>query len=105
MLTSIGGVTVCAIRLGREDKEGANNVFLHSLTLNFLIATMIAGSTLCVLISVVFARPIGTLFGAEGEVLDFTEFWNEKNPDPNMPSDFVGDGNEGMFRFQKKMKN
>ena len=33
------------------------------------------------------------------------EFWNEKNPDPNMPSDFVGDGNEGMFRFQKKMKN
>ena len=31
-----------------------------------------AGSTLCVLISVVFARPIGTLFGAEGEVLDFT---------------------------------
>ena len=33
------------------------------------------------------------------------EFWNEKNPDPNMPTDFVGDGNEGMFRFQKKMKN
>lgn len=31
------------------------------------------------------------------------EFWNEKNPDPNMPSDFVGDGNEGMFRFEKKM--
>ena len=31
------------------------------------------------------------------------EFWNEKNPDPNMPTDFVGDGNEGMFRFQKKM--
>ena len=31
------------------------------------------------------------------------EFWNEKNPDPNMPIDFVGDGNEGMFRFQKKM--
>ena len=31
------------------------------------------------------------------------EFWNEKNPDPNMPEDFVGDGNEGMFRFQKKM--
>ena len=31
------------------------------------------------------------------------EFWNEKNPDPNMPLDFVGDGNEGMFRFRKKM--
>ena len=31
------------------------------------------------------------------------EFWNEKHPDPDMPTDFVGDGNEGMFRFQKKM--
>ena len=31
------------------------------------------------------------------------EFWNEKNPDPNMPSDFVGDRSEGMFRFEKKM--
>lgn len=31
------------------------------------------------------------------------EFWNEKNPDTNMPADFVGDGNEGMFRLQKVM--
>lgn len=31
------------------------------------------------------------------------EFWNEKHPDPNMPEDYIGDGSEGMFRFQKKM--
>ena len=34
MLTSIGGVTVCAIRLGREDKEGANNVFTAATSKN-----------------------------------------------------------------------
>lgn len=31
------------------------------------------------------------------------EFWNEKNPDLNMTEDFISDGNEGMFRFEKKM--
>lgn len=31
------------------------------------------------------------------------EFWNDQHPDPNTPEDFVGDGNEGMFRFEKKM--
>lgn len=32
------------------------------------------------------------------------EFWNEKHPDPNMPEDYIGDGSEGMFRFQKKCR-
>lgn len=31
------------------------------------------------------------------------EFINEKNPDPNIPDDFVGDGGEGMFIFKKQM--
>lgn len=31
------------------------------------------------------------------------EFFNEKHPMPNTLDDFVGDGNEGMFEFQKKM--
>lgn len=31
------------------------------------------------------------------------EFLNEKHPDPDMPDDFIGDGNEGMFVFQKQM--
>ena len=33
-----------------------------------------------------------------------TEFFNEKNPMPDMPGDFIGDGNEGMFQFEKQMK-
>ena len=31
------------------------------------------------------------------------EFLNEHNPDPNDPDDFIGDGGEGMFVFQKQM--
>lgn len=32
------------------------------------------------------------------------KFINEKNPDPNTPEDFIGDGGEGMFVFEKVMK-
>ena len=31
------------------------------------------------------------------------EFFNEKHPMPDTPGDFIGDGNEGMFAFQKVM--
>lgn len=31
------------------------------------------------------------------------EFFNEKHPMPNLPSDFIGDGKEGMFEFRKQM--
>lgn len=33
-----------------------------------------------------------------------TEFLCEHNPDPNDSEDFIGDGGEGMFVFQKKMQ-
>ena len=33
-----------------------------------------------------------------------TEFFNEKHPMPDTPNDFIGDGNEGMFQFEKRMK-
>ena len=32
-----------------------------------------------------------------------TEFFNEKHPMLDTPDDFIGDGNEGMFVFQKEM--
>ena len=32
------------------------------------------------------------------------EFFNEKHPMPNMPEDFMGDGKEGSFVFQKQMQ-
>lgn len=30
-----------------------------------------------------------------------TEFFNEKHPMPDMPDDFIGNGSEGFFRFEK----
>ncbi len=30
------------------------------------------------------------------------EFFNEKHPMPDEPKDIIGDGNEGMFKFQKR---
>ena len=33
-----------------------------------------------------------------------TEFFNEKHPMEDVPDDFVGDGNEGMFKFEKVMR-
>ena len=32
------------------------------------------------------------------------EFINAHHPDPNEPEDFIGDGGEGMFVFQKQME-
>ena len=32
------------------------------------------------------------------------EFYNEHHPDPHMPDDFIGDGGEGMFEFEKVME-
>ena len=43
-MASIGGVTITAIRFGRGDKEGAQNAFMHSLTLNLIVGIFI---TLC----------------------------------------------------------
>lgn len=43
-MASIGGVTITAIRFGRDDKEGAQNAFMHSFTLNLIVGIFI---TLC----------------------------------------------------------
>lgn len=40
-MASIGGVTITAIRFGRGDKEGAQNAFMHSFTINFLVGLLI----------------------------------------------------------------
>ena len=36
MLTTIGGITIVAIRLGRGDKDGANEAFMHAVTVNII---------------------------------------------------------------------
>lgn len=55
-MASIGGVTITAIRFGRGDKEGAQNAFMHSITLNLIVGIFItlsgsaATSVVCALL-------------------------------------------------------
>lgn len=58
MLTSIGGATVTAIRLGRGDKNGANQAFMHSLTANVILAAVI------MFLGMFVKKPIGKIMGA-----------------------------------------
>ena len=37
----MGGATIIAIRMGRDDKDGANNAFMTSLTLTVLTAVIL----------------------------------------------------------------
>ncbi len=72
MLTSIGGVTVTAIRLGRNDKQGANQAFMHSLTANVVIAAIIT------LLGTVMATPLCRMLGADEMYLPLVKdyvFW------------------------------
>lgn len=72
MLTTIGGVTIVAIRLGRGDKDGANQAFMHSV-----IGSIAAALVLCVT-GVFFADPLCTLLGASGTFHEMAKeymFW------------------------------
>lgn len=72
MLTTIGGVTVVAIRLGRGDTKGANQAFMHALS-----ATACAAVILC-LAGTVLADRLCALLGANStyfnDVYDYV-FW------------------------------
>lgn len=57
-LTTIGGVTVVAIRFGRNDNEGANAAFLHALT-----GAAVISAVLCV-IGTCLTGPVCRLLGA-----------------------------------------
>ena len=72
MLATIGGVTIVAIRLGRGDKSGANQAFMHSITLALIISVI-----LCV-IGVFFTEKVCALLGANGTFYEMTKeylFW------------------------------
>lgn len=71
-MSSIGGVTITAIRFGRGDKEGAQNAFMHSLTLNFIVCIFI---TLC---GSAFTETVCGLLGATDSYLSLVKeyvFW------------------------------
>lgn len=57
-MASIGGVTITAIRFGRGDKEGAQNAFMHSFTLNLIVGILIT------LLGSVFTGAVCGLLGA-----------------------------------------
>lgn len=72
MLTTIGGVTVVAIRLGRGDENGANEAFMHALSATLAVAVImcIAGTVL--------ADGLCLLLGANDTFFDYVHdylFW------------------------------
>lgn len=71
-MASIGGVTITAIRFGRGDKEGAQNAFMHSLTMNFAVGLLIT------IIGCILTRPLCNLLGASESYLPLVKeyvFW------------------------------
>lgn len=71
-MASIGGVTITAIRFGRGDKEGAQNAFMHALTLNLIVDILITLS------GSVFTGAVVGLLGASESYLALVKeyvFW------------------------------
>ena len=54
----MGGATIIAIRMGRDDKEGANNAFMAAFTLTVLTAVILT------VVGTVFSQQIVDLSGA-----------------------------------------
>lgn len=71
-LTTIGGVAIIAVRLGRGDRDGANHAFMHAI-----VATAIL-SALLMLAGVCFTGPLCRLMGANETFYELTKdylFW------------------------------
>lgn len=71
-MASIGGVTITAIRFGRGDKEGAQNAFMHSFTINLCVGLLIT------LMGCVFTGPVCGLLGASENYVKLVQeyvFW------------------------------
>lgn len=71
-MASIGGVTITAIRFGRGEKEGAQNAFMHALTLNLCVGILIT-----LLGSVFTGGVVGILGASEGYIRNVRDyiFW------------------------------
>ena len=64
MLFTIGGLTITAIRFGRQDHEGANQSFMHSFVMALIISALFSAAGL------VFTRPLIRLMGGSDYFLD-----------------------------------
>lgn len=72
LLTTIGGVTIVAIRIGRKDVSGANQAFMHALCLTALL------SAIFMIIGTVFNEVLVMALGAAGVYHDMVSeyiFW------------------------------
>ncbi|MBR2696001.1 MAG: MATE family efflux transporter [Parasporobacterium sp.] len=72
MLTTIGGLTICAIRFGRGDKDGANEVFIHSVVMTLAISILFS------FLALVFPEPLCRMMGANDTFLEMARdyiFW------------------------------
>ncbi len=65
MLITVGGVAVTAVRIGKGNKDGANDAFMHSATL------MLAVSAIFCVLGTTLARPLGYLMGANETYIDY----------------------------------
>ena len=66
-LTTIGGVTIIAIRKGRGDKKGANQAFMHSLTFAVLVSAVLCVCGTCL------TGPLCKLMGATDTYYEMSE--------------------------------
>lgn len=65
-LMTIGGITITAIRLGRGDKEGANDAFMHAATISVVVGVII------MLLGMIFSKQIAVMSGANETFLEMT---------------------------------
>ena len=63
VLFNIGGVAVAAVRFGRGDNEGANQAFMHALSINALIFSIIS------VLGIIFSEKIAGYLGANSTYL------------------------------------
>ena len=97
-MASIGGVTITAIRFGRGDKEGAQNAFMHSVTINFIVGCLVT------LIGCGLTAPVCKLLGATGNYFELAKdyvFWwalfaVANSVSLNLQSFCRNDGNPGL---------
>lgn len=97
-MASIGGVTITAIRFGRGDKEGAQNAFMHAVTINFIVGCLVT------LIGCGLTSPVCRLLGATGSYFELAKdyvFWwalfaVANSVSLNLQSFCRNDGNPGL---------
>ncbi len=61
MLTTIGGVTITVIRIGRKDYDGANEAFMQATVSTLVVAAFFT------LVGTLFTKQLAILLGAEGD--------------------------------------